>query len=46
MFVLEFERALLPLKDANPLAVLFQLPPELKHRNSLSPMLSGLPNGL
>ena len=28
MFVLALERALLPLNDANPLAELFQLPPE------------------
>jgi hypothetical protein len=30
MFVFEFERALLPLNEARPLDVLFQLPPQLK----------------
>lgn len=40
MFVFEFERALLPFALNTPaLAPLFQLPPQLKHRNDSLPML-------
>ena len=39
MFAFEFERGLLPLKDAAPLEELFQLPPQLKDRSDLFPML-------
>jgi len=38
MFVSAPERELLPLNEARPLAVLFQLPPQLNKRSDLLPM--------
>ena len=43
MFVLEFERGLLPLNEPRPLEGLFQLQPEKKARDGWFPMFSSWP---